>query len=174
MVGIHADIRRDMERLFSDLMRGQIGILLERARRGHGIIAAGADCRHAVIGRNDLARTGHDEQFRECLFGDMDEAIRSDKNPRVLVERLAAMKKENPETPLPKIYMAIGEDDFLLKSNHIYKKLFEDGGFDLTYIEAPGDHNWDFWDTYIKTAIEWLPLGEGSEGMGSGNIAVKK
>ena len=118
--------------------------------------------------------TGHDEKFRACLFGDMDEAMKSDKNPRVLVERLAAMKKENPETPLPKIYMAIGEDDFLLKSNHIYKKLFEDGGFDLTYIEAPGDHNWDFWDAYIKQAIEWLPLGEGSEGMGSGNIAVKK
>ena len=137
-----------------------------------GAIVSLSGALHIFEGGENI--TGHDEKFRACLFGDMDEAEKSDKNPRVLVERLAAMKKENPDTPLPKIYMAIGEDDFLLKSNHVYRKLFEDSGFDLTYIEAPGDHNWDFWDAYIKDAIKWLPLGEGSEGMGSGNIAVKK
>ena len=61
---------------------------------------------------------------------------------------------------------------FLLPGSHAFKKLFEDGGFDLTYVEAPGDHNWDFWDAFIEKAIEWLPLEEKSEGMDSGNIAA--
>ena len=43
-------------------------------------------------------------------------------------------------------------------------------GFDVTYEEAPGDHNWDFWDTYIKKAIDWLPLEDASQGINSGNV----
>lgn len=68
--------------------------------------------------------------------------------------------------------MAIGESDFLLASNRLYKKLFEENGYDLTYTEAPGDHNWDFWDTFIREALEWLPLGEPVEAMGSGAIST--
>jgi len=29
---------------------------------------------------------------------------------------------------------------------------------DFTYIESPGAHDWNFWDTYIEKVIEWLPL----------------
>jgi S-formylglutathione hydrolase FrmB len=29
---------------------------------------------------------------------------------------------------------------------------------DFTYIEGPGAHDWNFWDTYIEKVIEWLPL----------------
>jgi len=117
--------------------------------------------------------SGKEKGFRESLFGPMQQATESDKNPRVAAQKLIEMKKQNPETELPKIYMAIGTEDFLLESNRTFKKIFEDGGFDLTYIEAPGDHNWDFWDEHIKHAIEWLPLDEKSEGMDSGNIAAQ-
>lgn len=112
--------------------------------------------------------------FGEAIFGKAEQAIPSDKNPRVLVEKLGRMKKENPKLLLPKIYMACGEDDWLLNSNRIFKKLFEENGFDLTYIESPGNHNWDFWDEYIQKVMSWLPLGEKSLGMDSGNIAENR
>jgi len=109
--------------------------------------------------------------FGEAIFGETKKAKASDMNPRVVMDKLLRLKKEKPETELPDIFMAIGTEDWLLESNRLYKKLFEDGGFNLKYIEAPGDHNWDFWDTYIKEALDWLPLDEKMEGMGSGNIA---
>ena len=28
-------------------------------------------------------------------------------------------------------------------------------GFSVSYSEAPGAHEWDFWDRSIKGAIEW-------------------
>jgi putative tributyrin esterase len=31
--------------------------------------------------------------------------------------------------------------------------------FDYTYDEGPGVHNWDFWDTWVKKAIEWMMEG---------------
>ena len=121
--------------------------------------------------------TGVSERERvygEAVFGPgtMDELAASDKNPRVLLEALAARAKADRAVHLPRVYMAIGESDFLLASNRLYKKLFEENGYDLTYTEAPGDHNWDFWDTFIREALEWLPLGEPVEAMGSGAISA--
>ena len=51
-----------MQRLFGDFVRGKIGVLLEGARGGHRIVAAGADGRNAVIRLDDLARAGDDHQ----------------------------------------------------------------------------------------------------------------
>ena len=43
---------------------------------------------------------------------------------------------------------------------------------DLTYEEGPGNHEWDFWDEWIKKALDWLPLEEKTEGLNSGNVNV--
>ena len=109
--------------------------------------------------------------FGESLFGPQQEAMASVKNPRVVLEKLLEKKKEDASVQLPAIYMAVGTEDFLLQNNREYKKIFEDAGVDLTYIEAPGDHNWDFWDHFIHEALDWLPLGEAVDAMGSGAIA---
>ena len=115
-------------------------------------------------------------RYGESTFGpgSMEEIAKTEKNPRVLLTALAERKKKDPSVQLPKIYMAIGESDSLIESNRIYKKLFEENGYDLTYVEAPGDHNWDFWDAFIYEAMQWLPLGEAVEAMGSGAIATDK
>lgn len=114
---------------------------------------------------------GENWEFGESLFGSREAATKSINNPRVALEELVRRNKADASVLLPQIYMAIGESDFLLESNRTYKKLFERSGAELKYIEAPGDHTWDFWDTYIHDALQWLPLGEGTEAMGSGAIA---
>lgn len=38
------------------------------------------------------------------------------------------------------------------------KKILDDNHVTYTYVEAPGSHEWDFWNTHIKEALEWLPL----------------
>jgi S-formylglutathione hydrolase FrmB len=37
-------------------------------------------------------------------------------------------------------------------------------------VTGPGSHEWDFWDTYILKALEWLPLESGAAGKSSENI----
>lgn len=39
-----------------------------------------------------------------------------------------------------------------------------------TFEVGEGSHEWDFWDTYIKKVMEWLPLEGAASGIGSGNI----
>ena len=90
--------------------------------------------------------------FGEALFGPLDEIIGSDKNPRVLITGLKG------RGDLPRIYMGCGTEDYLLEQSRTCRLLLEDAGFDVTYEEGPGAHEWDFWDTYIKKALDWLPL----------------
>ena len=93
-----------------------------------------------------------DTAFEEGLFGNLNEAPVSDKNPIWLAKELAG--KEN----LPNIYIACGVDDYLLPHSRNFRDLLLENGYDVTYEEGPGAHEWDFWDTYIKKALDWLPL----------------
>lgn len=104
------------------------------------------------------------EPFLKGIFGDLNKAVKSDNNPSVLAKALA--KKE----VLPNVYIACGTEDSLITHNRNFRDLLEESGFHVTYEEGPGDHNWDFWDTYIKKAIDWLPLDEASQGIHSGNV----
>ena len=115
---------------------------------------------------------GHmDVAYEESCFGPLDEARGTDRNPRVLIDRLTAAKAADPALELPRIFMACGTEDGLLGVNRTYRDLFRSNGFDVTYFESAGGHSWDFWDQYIQKVIEeWLPLEDGKAGVNSGNV----
>ena len=98
--------------------------------------------------------------LEDCGFGNLKEAVLSDKNPKVIVRALKEKIKSGENAPLPKIYLACGTDDFLIDANRNYRDFFRESGMDLTYFEEPGFHDWDFWDKHIQKVIEWLPLDE--------------
>lgn len=111
---------------------------------------------------------GEDRAYMEHVFGDLSKLRGSDKDYEALVLKA---KEENRE--IPKFYMAIGVDDDLLPPNRAYHKFLQAQGVDVTYIEAPGAHEWDFWDSQIKKVLDWLPLGDVKQGLSSGNITVE-
>lgn len=67
-------------------------------------------------------------------------------------------KAENIE--LPKLFLAVGENDFIRDVVRKDRDALRALGYDFYYEEAPGlGHEWDFWDKYIGKALdEWLPL----------------
>lgn len=105
--------------------------------------------------------------YVEELFGDLDKLSESDKDPKYLVEQLIKEKAQ-----IPAIYMACGKEDSLLSYNQDFVKFLQDKNVTVTYEEGPGNHEWDFWDTYIKKGIEWLPLEKTGLGVSSGNVGV--
>jgi S-formylglutathione hydrolase FrmB len=110
--------------------------------------------------------TGDRMEYKKRIYGDdLEAAINSDKNPKILVERMA---KEG--TQFPDIYMAIGTEDFLIPKHQAFTKVLEENGVDFTLEMGPGGHEWDFWDTYIRKALDWLPLEAGASGVSSGNV----
>ena len=122
----------------------------------------------------DMAKRTNDDPFflnrrdyAEACFGDLSKILDSDRNPKYLVRQL---KKEG--RPIPRIYMACGDADSLLPANQDMAAFLKEQGADVTFEVGPGAHEWDFWDTYIRKAIEWLPTDKASQGMNSGNVGI--
>ena len=105
--------------------------------------------------------------YAEACFGDLTKLLGSDKDPKALVRTLADAGR-----PIPKIYMACGTQDGLLSANRDMAAFLRKQGAAVTYEEGPGGHEWDFWDTYIKKAIDWLPTEDAGLGLSSGNVGV--
>lgn len=116
---------------------------------------------------NDAPMFFQRRDYIESLFGDLDQVLESDKNPKYLVEKLL-----EKGAAIPKIYMACGDRDYLLENNKDFANFLKEKGVESIFEIGPGDHEWDFWDTYIKKAIEWLPTENKSQGINSGNIGV--
>lgn len=107
------------------------------------------------------------KDFTERIFGDLEEVMVSDKNPKYLVEQMIREKVD-----FPQIYLACGDQDDLLPANKDFYKFLQDKGVEAVFEIGEGNHEWDFWDTYIKKAIEWLPTEKTGLGMNSGNVAI--
>ncbi|CCV66187.1 MAG: alpha/beta hydrolase family protein [Paracholeplasma sp.] len=60
------------------------------------------------------------------------------------------------KTTLPELYFSCGKQDFLYQDNLAFKKHLENLGIPFVYEESDGDHNWDFWDTYIQKALKFM------------------
>ena len=103
------------------------------------------------------------------VFGDLEEARKSDKNPLMAMNTILVEGKEKP-----KIYMACGSNDHLYINNRKYRDILTENGFNVTYSEVPGAaHTWDFWDDQIKPFLNWLPLEDSFNGLGDGNVQKK-
>lgn len=113
-----------------------------------------------------LSVTGWSMDFYDNAFGGIDTIKNSDKDYYYLIDQLLENKKE-----IPKIYLPIGKDDFLLESVRGFKSFVDKREVPLTYIEDDGGHEWDFWDKYVKNFLEWLPLEEKGNYLNSGNVA---
>lgn len=46
-----------------------------------------------------------------------------------------------------------GTEDFLIEPNRHFHRHLDEIGLSHTYIEYPGAHSWDYWDTHIKEAL---------------------
>ncbi len=105
--------------------------------------------------------------YGEACFGDLTKLVGSDMDPKALVKGLRKAGK-----PVPRIYMACGVDDGLLTANREMAAFLKEQGVSVTYVEGPGAHEWDFWDRYIKKAIDWLPTDGSGQGVTSGNVGI--
>lgn len=116
---------------------------------------------------NDAPFFFESRSYAEGCFGDLTKIKDSDMNPKWLAKKLVEEKVD-----IPKIYMACGESDFLIKENEDFKNYLEGLGIEITFEVGPGAHEWDFWNRYINKVINWLPLEKNGAGINSGNVGI--
>lgn len=103
--------------------------------------------------------------YYESVFGDLDQVKGGPNDYDALAEKVAASGG-----PKPKFYLACGTEDGLIGVNRQFRDHLQALGYELTYEEGPGVHDWYFWDEYILKALKWLPLEEPVQGVSSGHV----
>jgi putative tributyrin esterase len=103
----------------------------------------------AIVNNPELAVPG---TLWEDIFGPADNVAGSDNDLFVLAEKRAKMGN------MPAVYQWCGTEDFLYGANVKFRDHLKNLGYDLTYDEGPGDHQWKYWDENIQKILAWLPL----------------
>jgi len=73
-------------------------------------------------------------------------------SPESNLFRLAENCQSNPMKP--HIYMSCGTEDWLLEGNRQFREHIDALGYDLTYQEWEGNHNWYFWNESLRRALQ--------------------
>lgn len=108
------------------------------------------------------------KSFYEASFGPYEAVPGSDKDYYYLAKITADLKEK------PMIYMACGTQDPLTPDNRKFHDYLQKAGYDVTYEEWTGNHDWLFWDQCIEKVMGWLPVGPAIRGIGSGNTTCQK
>nr|WP_294999996.1 alpha/beta hydrolase-fold protein [uncultured Methanobrevibacter sp.] len=85
--------------------------------------------------------------YYESVFGNLDEIRNSDKDPKYLIDNCPN---------IPDIYMACGRDDFLFEKSRDFHDYLKSKDIEATFVEAEGEHTWEFCDKYIKEFIKTI------------------
>ena len=86
----------------------------------------------------------------EDSFGNPEQLAGSEYDLFALYDRDAA------NGCLPKLYQAVGTEDFLYQSNKHVEDELRKRNADLIFEESQGGHNWEFWDKYVQHILDWL------------------
>ncbi|MBP1586902.1 MAG: esterase family protein [Clostridia bacterium] len=56
----------------------------------------------------------------------------------------------------PDVFMGVGTEDFLYDANKRLCAHFRDLGYNICWRDSHGNHEWAFWDVYVRFALEWI------------------
>ncbi|MDN6641219.1 MAG: esterase family protein [Tetragenococcus sp.] len=89
--------------------------------------------------------------YWEGIFGPLEEIKGSENDLIHLIETLDAAKA-------PKFFLTCGTEDPLHQASTYTMQKMQDQGYNVTFEDGPGEHDWRYWDDWIQRVLEWLPL----------------
>jgi putative tributyrin esterase len=102
----------------------------------------------AVVANED---PGWQEEMRN-VFGDPGAVSGSLEDLFALAETVSKSEIQ------PRLFQCCGTEDFLHDDNIRFRDFVRPLGFDYTYQESPGTHEWGYWDLQIRKVLDWLKL----------------
>ena len=112
-----------------------------RAASLSGAVDVASLCRQRALGSS--------QRYWESVFGPAGQVAGSENDLFALAERV-------PEPDRPALFMWCGEQDFLLPDNLRLRDHLARLGYDLTYSQSSGDHQWKYWDEQIQNVLQWI------------------
>lgn len=96
-------------------------------------------------------RSLDDRRWWEDIFGDIESIPGSQEDVYALTEQMIASGRT-----IPKLYLSCGTEDRLLPASRRMRDLLAERNVPCEYREAPGNHNWEFWDVELERAMDYF------------------
>lgn len=84
------------------------------------------------------------------VWGSYENMLGTKNDTRYMVDNAVKNKLD-----LPRMYAAIGTEDFSYEFGKRYLEYMRKNGIEVEYEEMPGDHEWKVWDVAVKHFIQW-------------------
>ncbi len=94
-----------------------------------------------------------EKHMNQYGFPSPDEVEGTDRDVLYLVRKAVEQGAE-----LPEMFQACGTEDFTWEYNTSARRAFQALQLNTEWIEFPGIHNFDFWNTALRKFLDWLPL----------------
>ncbi len=111
----------------------------------------------SLSGVLDIVRRYDSGDFRDLMktvFGGARTVRAEPHNLLAVAERLGGTP--SLRRACPRLFQACGTEDFLYADNRTFRDRVLRAGLPLTYAEGSGQHEWGFWDTWIREVLDWL------------------
>ncbi|MCF1676412.1 MAG: esterase family protein [Tetragenococcus halophilus] len=89
--------------------------------------------------------------YWEGIFGPLAEIKGSENDLIHLIKNLEAAQA-------PKFFITCGTEDPLHQSSTYTVEKMQEQGYDVSFEDGPGEHDWIYWDHWIQRILDWLPL----------------
>lgn len=108
----------------------------------------------SLSGATDLVTMWKEDSNRDVefkrLFGSI-EKLQGSKN-----DLFHLINQAKGQRNIPEILQICGTEDFLYAYNLSFSKRLLELGFDYSWVEEKGTHDWAFWDQQIQTVLDWI------------------
>ena len=106
-----------------------------------------------IVGGNDKMGNSPEDKcgIVSLNWGSLDKLTGSMSDSKEWIDKAV---RENVK--LPKLFAAIGTEDYSYEFSQKYLKYCRENGIDIHFEEMPGEHEWIVWDTMIERFLGWL------------------
>ena len=112
----------------------------------------------AVSSTEEPNMMGTNRRYFQNVFGDLDKLLDTDMNLDILAKQVLDKGENIPDT-----YIACGYNDVLVHRNRKFSSYLNDIGFKHVYEEGAGTHDFVFWNSFLRRALDRLELAPKEE-----------
>lgn len=95
-------------------------------------------------------------EWSEMAYQELEEIFGPGKLPNGSNGLLELLRRTAQDPCRPKLLQLCGTEDFLYEENQAFRNTAEQAGYGHTYVEAPGGHEWPYWDKAIQRAFQFF------------------
>lgn len=152
-----------MEAVFPLSKEAKDRFVLGNSMGSHGALKWALNCPDffaavcGMSGAGDLEELGFYNKYLDRVinsFGTLEQYRGSMNDFKYLIKKHTSEKRT-----LPRIYFCCGRQDGFYDGAKKFAEYVKEMGFDASFEESDGAHNWEFWDRYLPIMIQHM-LGE--------------